>query len=73
MVRRIVKRIPLDVNAVLLKHREFDALFTQARSLHTELFLYLPELVYRYLALLEALGERMPFGGRYPASGERPA
>jgi hypothetical protein len=75
VVRGIVKRIPLDVNAVLLRHREFDALFTQAglRSLHTGFFQDLPELLYRYLAPLEALGARMQIGGRIPAAGERPA
>jgi len=75
VVRGMVKRIPLDVNAVLLKHRECHALFRGAglRSLHTEFFLYLPELLYRHLAPLEALGKRVPFGGQYAAFAERPA
>ena len=75
VVRGMVKRIPLDVNAVLLKHSECHALFRKAglRSLHTEFFLYLPELLYRYLAPLEALGKRLPFGGQYAAFAERPA
>ena len=75
VVRGIVKRIPLDVNAVLLKHRECRALFRKAglKSLHTEFFLYLPGMLYRHLAPLEALGKRLPFGGQYAAFAERPA
>lgn len=75
VVRGIVKRIPLDVNAVLLKHRECHDLFRQAglRPLSTEFFLYLPELLYRYLGPLEALGRRVPLGGQYAAFAERTA
>src|SRR4026207_926956 len=45
VVRGMVKRIPVDVNAQLLKHRECHALYARAglSSRGTEFFLYLPE------------------------------
>lgn len=73
VVRGIVRRIPVDVNAILLEERECHELFRQAglRSIGTEFFLYLPEKLFRVLAPLETLGRKIPFGGQYAAFGER--
>jgi ubiquinone/menaquinone biosynthesis C-methylase UbiE len=73
VVRGMVKRIAVDVNAVLLKQRECHDLFKAAgfRSLGTEFFLYLPERLFRVLGGAEALGRRIPLGGQYAAFGGR--
>jgi SAM-dependent methyltransferase len=75
VVRGMVSRIPVDANAVLLKHRECHELFAAAgfRSLGTEFFLYLPEILFRLFAPLESLGRRLPLGGQYAAFGVLPA
>lgn len=75
VVRGMVKRIPVDVNAVLLKQRECHDLFERGglRSLETEFFLFLPEKLFQAFGRLEALGRRIPLGGQYAAFGERPS
>jgi len=74
VVRSMVKRIPVDVNAVLLEHRECHALFREASlsTLSTEFFLYLPEFLFRVFAPLESLARKIPLGGQYAAFGARP-
>jgi len=75
VVRRMVKRIPVDVNAVLLEQRECYDLFARAglRPLPGEFFLYLPERLYRPLSRLESLGRKIPLGGQYAAFGSKPS
>ena len=75
VVRGMVKRIPVDANAVLLAQRECHDLFRRAelRSLGTQFFLYLPEKLYRFAGFLETFGKRVPLGGQYAAFGVRPA
>lgn len=72
VVRGMVRRIPVDVNAVLLKYRECRDLFEQAglRWLGAEFFLYLPEPIFKRFPSLERLGSRLPLGGQYAAFGE---
>lgn len=72
VVRGMVRRIPVDVNAVLLKQRECHELFRRAglRPLGTEFFLFLPEKLFRVFGSFEALGRRVPLGGQYAAFGE---
>jgi ubiquinone/menaquinone biosynthesis C-methylase UbiE len=71
VVRGMVSRIAVDVNAVLLKQRECHDLFESAgmRSLGTEFFLYLPEKLFRLFGQLEVFGRRIPLGGQYAAFG----
>ena len=75
VVRGMVKRIPVDANAVLLAQRECHDLFRRAklRSLGTEFFLYLPEKLYRRVGFLETFGKSVPLGGQFAAFGVRPA
>jgi ubiquinone/menaquinone biosynthesis C-methylase UbiE len=75
VVRGMVRRIPVDVNAVLLEQRECHDLFrgAQLRSVGTEFFLYLPETLFRVFAALETLGRKIPLGGQFAAFGMRPA
>ena len=75
VVRGMVKRIPVDANALLLKQRDCHDLFEDAgfRSLGSEFFLYLPEMLFRILAPLETLGRKIPLGGQYAAFGVKPA
>ena len=75
VVRRMVRRIPVDANAVLLAQRECHDLFQRAqmRSLGTEFFLYFPEKLFRLFGSLETLGKSVPLGGQFAAFGVRPA
>ena len=67
VVRGMVKRIPVDENAILLKQQECKDLMTQAgmKSPETEFFLYLPQVVFNVLGPMEALGRHVPLGGQY--------
>jgi len=75
VVRSMVRRIPVDVNAVLLAQRDCQELFRQASlsPLSTEFFLYLPETLFRMFAPLESLGRKIPLGGQYAAFAVRSA
>ena len=75
VVRSMVKRIPVDVHAILLEQRECKELFRQASltALPSEFFLYFPEPLFRAFGSLEALGRHIPMGGQYAAFGLRPA
>jgi ubiquinone/menaquinone biosynthesis C-methylase UbiE len=75
VVRGMVRRIPVDANAILLRQAECHDLFRQAgfRSLGTEFFLYLPQKLFRLIAAAESLGRRLPFGGQFAAFAERTA
>jgi ubiquinone/menaquinone biosynthesis C-methylase UbiE len=74
VVRGMVRRIPVDANAVLLRYRECHDLFAQAgfRTIGTEFFLFLPEAIYRRFSGLETLGGRVPLGGQYAAFATLP-
>lgn len=74
VVRGMVRRIPVDVNAVLLKYRECRQLFEQAglRWLGAEFFLYLPEPIFKRFPSVENLGSKLPLGGQYAAFAELP-
>lgn len=69
VVRGMVKRIPVDANAILLKQNECRQLMQQAGMgwLETEFFLYLPQPLYKVFGSLEVVGRRVPFGGQYAA------
>ena len=69
VVRGMVRRIPVDANAILLKQSECHNLFRQAglTSGETEFFLYFPQPIYKAIGALEALGRRIPLGGQYAA------
>jgi ubiquinone/menaquinone biosynthesis C-methylase UbiE len=71
VVRGIVRRVPVDENAILLKQQECRDLMQQAgiQFLETEFFLYLPQPIYNVCGPLEALGRRVPLGGQYAAFG----
>jgi SAM-dependent methyltransferase len=72
VVRGMVRRIPVDVNAALLEYRECRDLFEHAglRWLGAEFFLYLPEPIFKRFPSLERMGSRLPLGGQYAAFGE---
>ena len=74
VTRGIVKRTPVDADAILLKPGETRSLITSQGFSPTsfEYFLYVPEKLYRRLGKLEGLLSWMPLGGQYAAFCERP-
>jgi len=72
--RVIVKRSPVDQNAVLLDSRESGSLLAAAGLPVEEqhYFLYFPEKIYRWLGALEELLDWFPLGGQYAVFGRRP-
>ncbi len=73
VTRRIVRRAPVDVNAVLLAASEARNWIAEAglRCLVTWFFLYLPERLYRSLAPLEGLMKTLPLGGQYAVFAQK--
>jgi hypothetical protein len=71
----IVRRTPVDADAILLTSGEARRVFAGAgfQSFSTEYFLYFPESLYKYLASLENLLSRAPGGGQYAIFGRKPA
>jgi SAM-dependent methyltransferase len=69
----IVKRTPVDADAILLKPGEAKKLLRRHAFsvMDVEFFLYLPEKLYRQIGALEALMSKVPLGGQYAAFGER--
>jgi SAM-dependent methyltransferase len=71
--RLIVKRTPVDVDAILLYPRETQSLLRSAglpvRT--TSYFLYLPEGIYRFAGAVEDLLRHVPLGGQYAVFGRR--
>lgn len=73
VTRAIVRRTPVDADAILLPAAESAALLTQAglRLLDTRYFLYFPQVLYRVFGRLEHLLARLPAGGQYAIFAER--
>jgi len=69
----VVKRTPVDADAILLKPMETRGLLRSKGFSISELeyFLYLPEKLYRNFGRLETMLRRVPLGGQYAAFGER--
>ena len=65
--RLIVKRTPVDIDAILLYPAETQSLLRSAglpvRA--TSYFLYLPEGIYRFAGAVEGLLRHVPLGGQY--------
>jgi SAM-dependent methyltransferase len=71
VVQVIIRRTPVDDNAILLSAGAARRLM-RAASLHVEAtrhFLYLPQRIYRRARLLERALERIPLGGQYAVFG----
>ena len=71
----IVRRSPVDVNAILLTAGLSCRLLRAGgfRVVHREYFLYLPEAVYARASSVERALRRIPFGGQYAVFGRKPA
>jgi SAM-dependent methyltransferase len=71
--RLIVKRTPVDADAILLYPAETQSLLRSAglpvRA--TSYFLYLPEGIYRFAGAVEDLLRHVPLGGQYAVFGRR--
>jgi ubiquinone/menaquinone biosynthesis C-methylase UbiE len=67
----IVRRTPVDANAILLRPVEVRRLFRAAglTAGAPQYFLYLPEPAYRLAGFLERLFSRVPLGGQYSIFG----
>jgi SAM-dependent methyltransferase len=70
----IVKRSPVDVNAILLRPREALGLLRKSgfERLSLTYYLFAPEFVAQKLPELETLLHRVPLGGQYALFGEKP-
>jgi hypothetical protein len=73
VTRGIVKRTPVDADAILLKPSETRSLMGRQGFAIRDLqyFLYLPEKLYRSLGALETIFLGLPLGGQYAAFGAR--
>jgi SAM-dependent methyltransferase len=69
----IVRRTPVDADAILLQMPETTSLMQAAslKILHREFFLYLPEKLYYRASWLESWCRRIPLGGQYAVFGEK--
>jgi SAM-dependent methyltransferase len=69
--RLVVKRSPVDADAVLLSASEAEQLQRQVglNTLSPVFFLYVPSLLYRILGSLERALTGIPFGGQYSQIG----
>ena len=67
VTRIIVSRTPVDADAILLPASQARKLATGARlaPLAQDYFLYLPQMLYRYLGRMEATLAKLPLGGQY--------
>jgi SAM-dependent methyltransferase len=67
VTQAIVKRTPVDADAILLKPGETKELFrSQGFQISgVEFFLYFPEKIYRRIGALEGLLKSLPLGGQY--------
>jgi SAM-dependent methyltransferase len=73
VTKAIVKRTPVDADAILLRAAEAEGLM-KAQGIGVrgvEYFLFLPEKVYRVLGALEGLVGWLPLGGQYGVFGRR--
>jgi SAM-dependent methyltransferase len=71
--RMIVRRLPMDRNAILVGSRETRRLMRAAGfgKFETTYFLYLPEKPFRMFSGLETALKRVPLGGQYAVFGEK--
>lgn len=71
--RLIVRRTPVDADAILLYAGETQSLLLGAGLAirATSYFLYLPEGIYRLAGAVEDLLRRVPLGGQYAVFGRR--
>jgi SAM-dependent methyltransferase len=71
--RLIVKRTPVDIDAILLYPGETQSLLCSAGLTvrATSYFLYLPEGIYRLAGTVEDLLRHVPLGGQYAVFGRR--
>lgn len=71
--RLIVRRLPMDRNAILLGSWETRRLLRRAGfvSLDTTYFLYLPEKPFRKFRAVETVLKRVPLGGQYAVFARR--
>ncbi len=67
VTRLIVSRTPVDADAILLPAGEARQLAAGAQMspLERDYFLYLPQVLYRYLGRVEAVLTKVPLGGQY--------
>jgi SAM-dependent methyltransferase len=72
VTRAIVRRCPVDVNAILMRSSECVALLREAGFIRISLhyFLFLPEAAGRKMASLENWLRWLPLGGQYAVVGE---
>jgi SAM-dependent methyltransferase len=73
LTRAIVKRTPVDADAILLPVREATGLLSSAEFEGVELqyFLYFPEKLYAGIGAIEQLLTAIPWGGQYAAFAKR--
>jgi ubiquinone/menaquinone biosynthesis C-methylase UbiE len=73
--RAIVKRTPVDADAILLPARETEGLLSLPKfeMLALQYFLYLPEKLYGKLGAMERLLTGVSWGGQYAAFAKRTA
>ena len=73
VTRAIVKRAPVDANAILLRAREGRSLASRTAFARetTEYFLYFPKNLYRILGALEPWLSKIPLGGQYAVFSEK--
>ncbi len=71
--RAIVRRTPVDQNAILLRAGETQRLLRASgfQDLKTYYFLYLPEKIYRALPWVESALQHLPLGGQYAVFGKK--
>lgn len=74
VVQLIIRRTPVDDNAILLRAGTARHLMRGAglRVEATRYFLYLPQRVYRSARFLERALDRVPLGGQYAVFGLKP-
>jgi SAM-dependent methyltransferase len=72
VTRAIVRRCPIDVNAILMRSSETAALLTESGFIRISLryFLFLPEATGAKIASLENWLRWVPVGGQYAVVGE---
>ena len=74
VTQAIVRRCPVDVNAVLLNPHESVELLKRAGfgSISVHYYLFVPEVLGRLMVGFEKWLRRIPFGGQYAVFGEVP-
>src|SRR6266850_5389518 len=73
VTRLIVSRTPVDADARLLTARQTRQMliFAGSKLLVTRYFLFFPERIHKYAALLEERLARIPLGGQYSVFAQR--